>query len=86
MSGTPHEIVARLSERGAQHLYVDGGITIQCFLDAGLIQRLIINRIPIILGGGIPLFGPVSRDIRLHHVSTSQYPSGFVQSEYLVVE
>ena len=86
MTGTPHEIVARLSERGAQHLYVDGGITIQRFLDAGLIQRLTINRIPIILGSGIPLFGPVSRDIRLRHVSTRQYPSGFVQSEYLVVE
>jgi dihydrofolate reductase len=60
--------------------------TIQRFLDAGLIQRLTLNRIPIILGSGIPLFGPVRSDIRLHHVSTHQPPSGFVQSEYLVVE
>ena len=84
MGGTPQEVVARLVERGTQHLYVDGGITIQRFLQAGLIQRVIITRIPIILGSGIPLFAPVGRDIKLQHVTTRQYPSGFVQSEYLV--
>ncbi len=47
------------------------------------IQRLIITRIPIILGSGIPLFGPVGRDIKLHHVAARRYPS-FVQSEYVV--
>jgi dihydrofolate reductase len=85
MDGTPAEIAARLAGRGARHLYVDGGITVQRFLDAGLIDRVVINRIPIILGGGIPLFGPVRRDIHLRHVSTRQYPNGFVQSEYEVM-
>ncbi len=37
MSGAPHEIVARLAERGMQHLYIDGGLTVQRFLEAGLI-------------------------------------------------
>src|SRR5215470_19833523 len=32
MSGAPAEIVSKLSAGGAQHLYVDGGITIQRFL------------------------------------------------------
>ena len=85
MAGSPREIVARLSGRGAQHLYVDGGNTIRRFLEAGLIQRIIITRIPIILGSGIPLFGPMGHDIRLRHVATRQFPSGFVQSEYAVV-
>jgi dihydrofolate reductase len=84
MSGTPHEIVARLSGRGMKHLYVDGGVTIQRFLEAGLIQRLVITRIPVLLGGGIPLFGPASRDVRLEHVATRSYPSGMVQSEYRI--
>ena len=83
MSGAPAEIVSQLAARGVRHVYVDGGITIQRFLQAGLIQRLVITRIPIILGSGIPLFGPVGRDIKLHHVATRQYPS-FVQSEYVV--
>jgi dihydrofolate reductase len=84
LSGTPHEVVARLGEQGMSHLYIDGGVTIQRFLEAGLIQRMIITRIPVLLGTGIPLFGPVSRDIRLGHVATRAYPSGIVQSEYTV--
>ena len=84
MTGSPHEIVARLSACGMQHLYVDGGVTIQRFLEAGLIQRLIITRIPVLLGSGIPLFGPLPHDVRLEHVATRAYPSGLVQSEYVI--
>jgi dihydrofolate reductase len=84
MAGTPGEIVAKLAARGAKHLYVDGGITIQRFLAAGLIQRLIITRLPVLIGSGIPLFGALPRDIALEHVATHQYRSGLVQSEYAV--
>jgi dihydrofolate reductase len=85
MSGDPAEIVSQLAARGIRHVYVDGGITIQRFLRAGLIQRLIITRIPVLIGAGIPLFGVTPRDIALKHVATRQYPSGLVQSEYVVV-
>jgi dihydrofolate reductase len=64
---------------------VDGGITIQRFLRAGLIQRLIITRVPVLIGSGIPLFGAVPRDIPLQHVATRHYPSGLVQSEYRIL-
>jgi dihydrofolate reductase len=84
MSGTPADIVSRLAARGIGHVYVDGGITIQRFLDAGLIQRLIITRVPVLIGAGIPLFGPLQRDIHLTHVATRQYASGLVQSEYVM--
>ena len=84
MSGAPTDIVAELAARGIQHLYVDGGITIQRFLQAGLIHRLIITRVPVLIGVGIPLFGPLQRDITLTHVATRQYASGLVQSEYVV--
>jgi dihydrofolate reductase len=84
MAGTPHEIVRRLTQLGMTHLYIDGGVTIQGFVEAGLVQRLIITRVPVLLGSGIPLFGPLSRDIRLGHVATRTYPSGLVQSEYVI--
>src|SRR5208337_4020627 len=38
MAGSPVEIVATLAAKGAQHVYVDGGITIQKFLRDGLVQ------------------------------------------------
>jgi dihydrofolate reductase len=84
MSGAPAEIVSKLAASGAQHLYVDGGITIQSFLRVGLVQRLIITRVPVLIGEGIPLFGTLPRDVRLRHVATQHFASGLVKSEYRV--
>lgn len=84
MAGSPAEIVSRLAASGARHLYVDGGLTIQGFLRAGLVERLVITRVPVLIGVGIPLFGSLPRDVRLRHVATRHFPSGLVQSEYHV--
>jgi len=84
MSGPPAEIVSRLEASGARHLYVDGGITIQEFLRAGRVDRLVVTRVPVLIGEGIPLFGSLPRDIRLRHEATRHFPSGLVQSEYHV--
>jgi dihydrofolate reductase len=85
MTGDPAGIVSKLAARGVQHIYVDGGITIQSFLRAGLVQRLIITRVPVLIGEGIPLFGVLGRDVQLKHIATQQYASGLVKSEYRVV-
>jgi dihydrofolate reductase len=82
MSGPPVEIVAQLDSRGFRHAYVDGGMTIQGFLQAGLVQRLTITRVPVLIGTGIPLFGAIPRDIILKHIATHQYAGGLVKSEY----
>ncbi len=85
MAGTPEEVVARLSARGLKHIYVDGGITVQRFLRAGLIQQLTITRVPVLIGDGIPLFGALPRDIKLRHIATHSYASGLVKTEYEVI-
>ena len=82
MSGEPSEIVAKLKDRGFKHAYVDGGITIQSFLAADLVDRMVITRVPLLIGAGIPLFGPVPRDISLRHVATRCFKGDLVQSEY----
>ncbi len=85
MSGSPAEVAAQCAARGWQHLYIDGGVTIQRFLAAGLIERLIVTRVPVLLGKGLPLFGALEADVRLAHVRTQGYANGLVQSEYRVI-
>ncbi len=85
MSAPPQEVVRRLAERGFGHLYIDGGKTIQGFLREGLIHRLIVTTVPILLGSGIPLFGTLSHDVRLRHLTTLQFANGLVQSQYDVL-
>jgi dihydrofolate reductase len=84
MAGSPADIVSKLAASGCHNLYVDGGFTIQGFLRAGLIQRIIITRVPVLIGDGIPLFSTLQRDIQLRHVATQCYPSGLVKTEYHV--
>ena len=82
MSGEPADLLQRLAARGFKHAYVDGGQTVQRFLSAGLIQRIIVTRIPVLIGRGIPLFGPVPGDIPLKHSGTRAFDNGFVQTQY----
>ena len=83
LSGQPAAIVTQLEARGIRHIYVDGGSTIQQFLAAGCIDRLVITRVPVLIGSGISLFGPLPHDLVLKHVATRQFAGGLVQSEYV---
>ncbi len=80
----PTDLVARLSAQGDGHLYIDGGLTVQSFLTERLIDELTITVIPILLGAGKPLFGPLPSDMNLLHVATHVYEFGFAQHKYRV--
>jgi dihydrofolate reductase len=81
-SESPSELTGRLIKAGVNRIYIDGGATIQRFLQEGLIKDLTITVIPIILGDGISLFGEIEKDIKLKHINTKSYDFGFVQSTY----
>jgi dihydrofolate reductase len=78
------ELMDELAERGWRRVYVDGGQVIQSFLREDLIADIVVTRVPVLLGEGLPLFGPLAADIVLDHVETRSYPSGLVQSRYVV--
>ena len=82
----PVKLVERLFARGWKHLYVDGGLTVQSFLSAGLIDEITITVIPILLGDGKSLFGPLSTDMELELVENKAFKFGFVQSKYRVIK
>lgn len=84
LAGEPDDVVSQLAARGFTHLYIDGGVTIQRFLRAGLIDQLILTRIPVLIGSGIPLFGELEADVQLTHLETNAYANGLVQSRYAV--
>jgi dihydrofolate reductase len=67
-----------------QHLYIDGGKTIQKFLKAQLIDEITITQTPILLGSGIPLFDSIGIEIPLTHLETTSTDNGFVQTKYRV--
>ena len=82
IKGTPEEILEITKQQGYKNLYIDGGKTIQCFLQENLIDEIIITTIPILLGGGSPLFGLLENNITLEHKSTKVI-KGLVQSHYI---
>jgi dihydrofolate reductase len=73
---------AALKADGVGRAYVDGGRTVQTFLAAGLLGDLVITRVPVIIGEGIPLFGPVPAPVPAELVETRQLNAGAVQSTY----
>ncbi|AFY70244.1 bifunctional deaminase-reductase domain protein [Thalassoporum mexicanum PCC 7367] len=83
---TPAALHQRLANQGFKHIYIDGGITIQRFLAAGLIDDITITVIPMLIGQGKSLFGELEQDILLKHIKTKAYDFGFVQSTYELVK
>lgn len=85
-TATPAEIYQQLRAEGSQRVYIDGGQTIQGFLRAGLVDDIVVSRMPVLIGRGIPLFGPVAADIRLEHIATKAFANGIVQTHYAVIK
>lgn len=83
-SESPQELCQRLGQEGVGRIYLDGGITIQRFLAAGLVDDMVITLIPVLLGSGKPLFGSLPADIPLRHVATTSYDFGLVQLMYVL--
>jgi hypothetical protein len=61
---------------------VKASVYIAVSLD-GFIARA--RRSPVVIGSGIPLFGPLTRDVPLLHVNSRVYATGLAQSEYQAV-
>lgn len=85
LSDTPRELARRLEGKGWRRVYVDGGQLVQAFLRDGLVADMAIFRMPILLGAGRPLFGPVQQDIRLETVAATVLPTGAVRTDYRVL-
>lgn len=83
-SGDLQELVAGLEEEGHKHTYIDGGRTIQTFLDLEFINEMTITQIPVLLGEGISLFGQMNKQVKLEKAEAKVFVNDFVQIKYSV--
>ncbi len=83
-SGDPGELIEKLESEGHSHAYIDGGKTIQSFLDLQLIHEMTLTIAPVILGAGIPLFGRSRQSYKLENTGVEVFPNDFVQLRYAV--
>ncbi|GLR17269.1 dihydrofolate reductase family protein [Portibacter lacus] len=83
-AGDLNDLVSTLENQGYKHAYIDGGTTIQAFINLGLINELTITRAPILLGEGIPLFGKTTKPLKLEQAEAIAFPNDFIQVKYKV--
>ena len=82
IKGSLSEVLESIHQKGCKHLYIDGGMTVQNFLREDLIDEMIITIIPILLGGGIPLFRELPKPLEFKHVKTEVFLNAIVQNHY----
>ncbi|MDB4292159.1 dihydrofolate reductase family protein [Maribacter sp.] len=83
-SGDLLALISKLENEGHKHAYIDGGTTIQAFINLKLINEMTITKAPIILGEGIPLFGRTVNAIKLEEAQAVAFANDFIQLKYKV--
>ena len=81
---SPEQLVNELSYQSINHIYVDGGMVIQDFLSARLVNEITVTIVPILIGKGKSFSGLLSKDLFLQHLKTTVYDFGFVQNTYRI--
>jgi dihydrofolate reductase len=82
LSMKPKDLINYLSGKGFSNIYIDGGKVIQDFLKEDLIDELIISKVPVLIGSGIPLFGFLDGELLFKHIRTEVQSNGLVRSYY----
>ena len=81
-ASTPAQAVQRWESDGFRHVYIDGGSLISQFLEAGLVDDLVVTIAPVLLGSGKPLFHRIATSTGLRLTRADPYASGMVQLRY----
>jgi dihydrofolate reductase len=82
VGGDTLQVLEIIHKAGFFELYIDGGSTIQSFLREDLIDEITITTIPVLIGGGIPLFGPLKGMLTFSCVKSESYGNGLSQNVY----
>ncbi len=83
INGSLSEVLHIIHQKGYKRLYIDGGRLIQSFLKEDLIDEMIITVIPILLGGGTPLFSELSQELEFECKESKLYLEKIVQNRFV---
>jgi dihydrofolate reductase len=78
-------VTALRAEPGKDIWLFGGGLLFRSLLDVGLVDTVEVAVIPVLLGGGVPLFPPPPRTAKLSLAGHKVYPkTGIILLEYAV--
>ena len=60
-SGTPEMLSVELQNYHVKQVYIDGGKTLQSFINARILNQITITQVPILLGSGMTHNNPINR-------------------------
>ena len=82
VKGALSEVLEHIHAQGHLNLYIDGGRLIQSLLSEDLIDEMIITIIPVLLGGGSPLFGMMENELKFELIGSRVFADQVVQTHY----
>ena len=83
-SGDISVLMDQLHLEGHKSAYIDGGTTIQSFIELKRLNEITITKAPILLGEGIPLFGKTAKHVKLDQAQSTRFVNDFVQLKYRI--
>lgn len=75
-------LLRKLAQQGIRRVYLDGGELIQHFLLEDLIDRITLTTVPLLLGQGRRLWGPLPADRNWTLEAARHWECGFVQCRF----
>lgn len=82
INGPLSSVLKKINDKGFHNLYIDGGRCIQEFLKEDLIDEMIITTIPILLGGGSPLFSDLPGRMNFELIKSEVFLGDIVQNHF----
>ncbi len=82
--GPLFELMPRLDVMGSKSLWIVGGGSVAgSFLEAGLLDEVRQFVMPVVLGSGTPLFGPLRQPVELALKESHSFANGVLQLRYI---
>ena len=87
LSGNLKQEIQVLIETGFKNIWMVGGAKLtREFLLQGIAEEIVISVMPVILGGGIPFFDNIGKEINLQLTELEVYRDGMVEITYQILK